>query len=417
MRKTLSTVLAGLALIAGGSARAGMLTVAVPVVPVARGPVVRAINAQLAPLAAALSGPVAQRTWRLTSAFQTRLAPAPDAATPEAFAARSAVASALASPAVELPALTASLRAAGGNKAEKAALSLEKIGRALTAAKPDELGTLTEAAAALVESFDGASAAPGETVDLSLFPANDENGLSSKKADKKLREEVKELAALHNTLASSKNQAVLVVYDAFDAAGKGGTIKHTLTGLNPAYIRVAAFKKPTPEEARQYFLERIKKEVPKSGILGVFDRSHYEDIIVPTVLGTHDVQTIEARYARINAFELELARRGVKLVKIHLRMSKAVQRERFERRIDQPEKNWKFSMFDLDTRKLWDKYEKARSEVFSRTSTWHAPWHLIAADDKPRRNLAAARLLRRTMERMRLSYPLSPELKDVKIPR
>jgi PPK2 family polyphosphate:nucleotide phosphotransferase len=417
MKRLLSTFLAGALLLAEVQAFAQVRVVA-PVVPVARGPVVNAINLQLAPLTAALSGPAASPTLGLTAAFQASVAPAPAvAASPAAFAARSAVVAALASPRTELPALVASLREAGGKKAEKAADSLEKIGAALAAAKPSERKALADEAAALAARFDGAAAAPGEAVDLSLVPTDDEDGLSAKKAGKKLKKEVKGLNALEDVLAAAKTQAVLVVVQGMDTAGKDGVIKHGMTGLNPAFVRVAAFKKPTAEEAAQDFLERIKKEVPKPGVIGVFNRSHYEDIIVPTVWGTHDAKTVEERYARINAFELELARSGVKVVKIFLHVSKDVQRERLQRRIDRPEKNWKFSASDLDTRKRWDDLQKAFGSILARTSTWYAPWSVIPADDKPRRDLAFTRILRKTLQRMGLAYPPSPDLKGVKIPK
>ena len=392
--------------------------VAAPVVPVARGPVVNAINLQLAPLTSALSGPAASPALGLTAAFLATVAPAPTvAATPAAFAARSAVIAALASPKTELPALVASLRQAGGKKAEKAAKSLEKIGAALAAARPGERKALAAEAAALNARFDGATAAPGEAVDLSFVPTNDEDGKSAKKAGKRLKKEVEDLNKLEDILAAAKTQAVLVVIQGMDTAGKDGVIKHGMTGLNPAFVRVTAFKKPTAEEAAQDFLERIKKEVPKPGVIGVFNRSHYEDIIVPTVWGTHPEETVEARYARINAFELELARASVKVIKIFLHVSKDTQRERLQARIDRPEKNWKFSAPDLETRKHWDELQKVFGSILARTSTWHAPWNVIAADDKPRRDLVFARLLRKTLKRMGLVYPPSPDLKGVEIPK
>lgn len=417
MRKIRTSVLAGLLVLSGGISQA-QVRVSAPVVPVARGPVVAAINLQLAPLAAALSGPALSPALGLTAAFQSKVAPAPSvAATPAVFAARSALISALAAPKTELPALAASLREAGGEKAEAAAKSLEKIGRALEAAKPEEREALAAAAASLSARFDGATAAPGEAVDLSIVPTNDEDGKSAKKAGNKLKKEVKDLNALEDILAAAKTQAVLVVIQGMDTAGKDGVIKHGLTGLNPAFVRVAAFKKPTAEEAAQDFLERIKKEVPKPGIIGVFNRSHYEDIIVPSVYGTLDKKTVEERYARINAFELELARSGVKVVKIFLHVSKDVQRERLQNRIDRPEKNWKFSSSDLETRKHWDELQNVFGSILARTSTWHAPWNVIAADDKSRRDLAFTTILRKTLSRMGLAYPSSPDLKGVKIPK
>jgi len=413
MRRSLAAFFAGFFFVAASHAQ---VRVAAPVVPVARGPVVGAINLQLAPLTAALSSP--SPALGLTAALKTSLAPTPvAAATPAEFAARSALIGALAAPKTGIPALAASLREAGGKKAEKAAKSLEKIGRALESASSRELKALQASAQALNARFDGATAAKSEAVDLSVVPTEDEDGKSDKKAARKLKKEVKEVNALEDILAAAKTQAVLVVIQGMDTAGKDGVIKHGMTGLNPAYVRVAAFKKPTAEEAAQDFLERIKKEVPKPGVIGVFNRSHYEDIIVPKVWGTHPAKTVEARYARINAFELELAKQGVKVVKIFLHVSKDVQRERLQARIDRPEKNWKFAAGDLETRKRWSELQKVFGSILARTSTWHAPWNVIAADDKPNRDLAFAKLLRKTLERMGLAYPPSPDLKGVVIPK
>ncbi|MBI4060028.1 MAG: hypothetical protein HY403_01225 [Elusimicrobia bacterium] len=411
MRQMLRPAFAGLLLLWGATSRAQVRA------PVARGSVVHAINLQLAPLTAALSGPSRSPASGLIAAFKAEVAPAPAAAGPAAFAARAALVAALARPDAELPALAAALREAGGKKAEQAAKSIEKIGLALRKAKPEERVTLAALAASLNARFDGASAAPGEAVDLSLIATDDAAGPSAKKAGRRLKKEIKKADELQDILAAAKTQAVLVVIQGMDTAGKDGVIKHGMTGLNPAYVRVASFKKPTPEEAAQDFLVRIKKEVPKPGVIGVFNRSHYEDIIVPTVYGTHDAATIEARYARVNAFELELARAGVKVVKVFLHVSKDVQRERLQRRVDRPDKNWKFAMGDLETRRHWDELQKAFGAVLARTSTWHAPWTVIPADDKPRRDLAFAKLLRRTLQRMGLAYPPSPDLKGVKIPK
>lgn len=415
MRRLLTAFFASFVFVVSAQAQK---IVALPVVPVARGPVVTAINLQLAPMTAALTAPAVSPTLGLTAVFQAQVAPAPAvAATPAVFAARAAIITALANPKTELPALVASLREAGGKKAEKAAKSLEQIGRALKKAKPAERRALADIAASLNARFDGATATPEEAVDLSAIATNDKKGLSPSKAARELNDEIKDLNKLQDMLAAAKTQAVLVVVQGMDTAGKGGVIKHGMTGLNPAYVRVAAFKKPTAEEAAQDFLERIKKETPKPGVIGVFDRSHYEDIIVPTAWGTHPAETIEARYARINAFELELARAGVKVVKIFLHVSKDVQRGRLQRRIDRPEKNWKFAMGDLETRKKWDELQKVFGRILARTSTWYAPWNVIAADDKPRRDLAFAKLLRKTLARMGLAYPVSPELKGIKIPK
>jgi PPK2 family polyphosphate:nucleotide phosphotransferase len=210
---------------------------------------------------------------------------------------------------------------------------------------------------------------------------------------------------------------VLVVLQGMDTAGKDGAIKHGMTGLNPAWTRVSAFKKPTAEEAKQDFLDRIRKEVPKAGIIGVFNRSHYEDIAVPSVYGTHSPEEIAARYAKLVAFERELAERGVKIVKVFLHVSKDVQRARLQRRIDRPDKRWKFAMADLETRKKWDEFQKAYGAILARTSTYWAPWNVIPADDKPSRDRRFARILRKAMQRMGLAYPPAPDLDGIKIPK
>jgi len=413
MRRTLAALLAAFLLVSSSHAQ---MRVVAPVVPVARGPVVAALNVQLAPLTAALTAP--SPALGLKAALNANLAPSPvAAATPADFAARSALITALAAPKTEIPALAASLREAGGKKAEKAAKSLERIGKALEGADKRELAALKASAAALNARFDGATAARDEAVDLSVVPTNDEDGKSAKKAARKLKAEVKQVNELEDILAAAKTQAVLVVIQGMDTAGKDGVIKHGMTGLNPAFVGVSAFKKPTDEEAKQDFLERIKKAVPSPGIIGVFNRSHYEDIIVPTVWKTHSAETVEARYARINAFELDLARRGVKIVKIFLHVSKDVQRQRLQRRIDRVDKNWKFSKSDLETRKRWDDLQKVFGTILARTSTWYAPWTVIPADDKPRRDLAFAKLLRKTLSRMGLAYPESEDLKGVVVPK
>ncbi|UPT75101.1 MAG: hypothetical protein M0D55_05145 [Elusimicrobiota bacterium] len=378
-----------------------------PLVPAFRGPVISELNAQLKPLLAAETMP------QLKAAFATGVVPTPAAATPAAFAARAAIVQAMADPKAALPQIVSSLQAAGGPKAQKAAARLQELGAMLES--PKAAGVIASAAA-LNARFDGATALPGESVDLSRMPTN-ENGPSEKKTLRRLRNEVKEANKLEDMLAAAKTQAVLVVLQGMDTAGKDGAIKHGMTGLNPAWTRVSAFKKPSAEEARQDFLERIRKEAPKPGIIGVFNRSHYEDIAVPTVYGTHSPEEVAARYAKLVAFERELAERGVKVVKIFLHVSKDVQRERLQRRIDRPDKRWKFAMADLETRKKWDEFQKAYGAILARTSTYWAPWNVIPADDKPRRDRAFARLLRKAMQRMGLAYPPAPDRDGIKIPK
>lgn len=410
MRGIIAAALAVLLSLSGAASFAQVARVpaaSMPLVPAFRGPVIVEMNSQLKPLLAAETIP------QLQAAFKASIAPTPAAATPAAFAARAAIVQAMADPKTALPQVVASLQAAGGSKAQKAAARLQELGRMLAAPKADKV---VASAAALNARFDGATALPGESVDLSEMPTDGARG-GEKKTLKRLRREVQEANKLEDVLAAAKTQAVLVVVQGMDTAGKDGVIKHGMTGLNPAWTRVSAFKKPTDEEARQDFLERIRKEVPKAGIIGVFNRSHYEDIAVPVVYGTKTADEIEARYAKLVAFERELAERGVKVVKIFLHVSKDVQRERLQRRIDRPDKRWKFSMADLETRKKWDDFQKAYGAILARTSTYWAPWHVVPADDKPSRDRRFTRILRKAMQRMGLAYPPAPDLDGVKIPK
>lgn len=377
---------------------------AVPAVP--RGAFLGALSLQAQSLSAS---PLA-----LPAAFSAVLAPAPAAATPEAFAARAALTTALAEPKTGLPALIQSVRAAGGEKSEKAAAALESLRRGIKDSPAAERRGLADEAAKLNARFDGASAAPGEAIDFSAVPTV-EGDLGPKAAKRAMKEDRKELRELQEALAASKERAVLVVLQGMDAAGKDGVVKRPLR-LNAAWTKVASFKKPTAEEARQDFLERIKKQVPQKGIIGVFNRSHYEDLVVPKVYGTFSKEEIESRYRRINEFEKELVAQGVLIVKIFLHESKSEQKVRLDARLERPDKRWKFSLADLETRKHWDEFHAAYAEVIARTSTPWAPWRIIGADDKPNRDAKVARVLRKALSRLGLHYPDPPDTKGVTIP-
>lgn len=416
MRKALSTLLA-LALLLPGAASAQVVAAAAsahaPVIPaVPHGAFVSALGTQ----AAALSQAAALTT--LPTAFSQTLAAAPvaSAATPEAFAARSALVTALAAPASAkaVPALAAAVRETGGKHAESAAAAIEELGKAVKSAPAGERRGLASAAAALNARFDGASAAPGEAIAFDAIPTV-EDDRSEKKARQALKEDRREVRELQEALAASKERAVLVVLQGMDAAGKDGVIKRALR-LNPAWTKVASFKKPTAEEAKEDFLARIKRQLPQKGVIGVFNRSHYEDLVVPKVYGTFSKDEVESRYRKINEFEKELVAQGVLIVKIFLHESKDVQKERLQARLDRPEKRWKFSMADLETRKMWDQFHAAYAEVIARTSTPWAPWRVIGADDKPNRDAKVARVLRKALSRLGLRYPDPPDTKGVVIP-
>lgn len=386
--------------------RAAAVAPAVPAVP--HGAYLGALTSQSQALSAS--------ALTLPEAFRATLAVAPAAATPEAFAARSALVSALAAPApaAALPALAAQIRASGGKKAERTAAAVETLHRTIMTAPESERRDLAREAAALNARFDGASAAPGESIDFDAIPTVEESGgrKAARKAMKADRREVRELQA---ALAASKERAVLVVLQGMDAAGKDGVVKRPFR-LNAAWTKVASFKKPTDEEARQDFLDRIKRQLPQKGIIGVFNRSHYEDLVVPKVYGSFTPEEIESRYRRINEFERELVAQGVLIVKIFLHESKDVQKQRLQDRLDRPEKRWKFSLADLETRKRWDAFHKAYAEVIARTSTPWAPWRVVGADDKPARDAKVTRILRKALARLGLHYPDPPDTKGVVIP-
>ncbi|MDE2144126.1 MAG: hypothetical protein KGJ84_17090 [Elusimicrobia bacterium] len=410
MRRYLTAVLAGALLSCPSVLPAQVIARAVPASPVISavpsGAFLSSLTLQAQSLTAA--------PMPLADAFRASLLPAPVAAAPEAFAARAALTAALAAPRTALPALAASVKAAGGRKAEAAAAVLETLGRAVRQAPAAERRDLASETAKLSARFDGASAAPGESVDFAAVPTV-EDGRGAKASKKAMKEDRRRLRVLQEALAASKERAVLVVVQGMDTAGKDGVIKRPLM-LNPTWTKVASFKKPTEEEARQDFLERVKKQLPQKGIIGVFNRSHYEDLVVPKVYGGFSAGEIESRYRRINDFERDLAARGVLIVKIFLHVSKDAQKERLQARLDRPEKRWKFSLADLETRKHWDEFHRAYAEVIARTSTPWAPWRIVGADDKPRRDAKVARILRKALSRLGLRYPDPPHVQGVTIP-
>jgi PPK2 family polyphosphate:nucleotide phosphotransferase len=212
---------------------------------------------------------------------------------------------------------------------------------------------------------------------------------------------------LHEMMFAGKDRSVLLVLQGSDASGKNGTIKHVLRHVNPAGLRVASFEEPTEEERRHHFLWRIREEVPGPGMIGVFNRSHYEDVLVPLAEGSDD--DLDSRFDDIRAFEEELHESGIIVVKCLLHISYDEQRQRFLRRLRREDKRWKFAESDLETRRLWDEYQLAYGEVVARSNWEHAPWYVVPADHKWYRNWAVARLLVDTLEGLNLAYP-QPDL-------
>lgn len=390
--------------------------VAAPVIPVARGPVMQALNAQLAPLALASSAP------ELRAAFRQHVAPAPmgAAATPEAFAARAAITQALAQPRTALPALAASIRAAGGKKAERAAQSLEQVADVLAEASAKERGSVTRSAGALLARFDGASAAPDEAVDLSAIPTEEHRPGRKKTARRQAREDEKLRALQEKLFAQAKHsespRSLAVWVQAIDTAGKDGVVKHGLK-VNPAWASVTSFGKPTDAEAAEHYSARIERAMPKDGHIGVHVRTIYEDIIVPALFGLLPQAELAKRFGEILRFEREQALKGRALHKVFLTLSKKAQRERLQDRVDDPAKRWKYDARDLETRARWQDIQRIYATLLARTSTVYAPWNVIGADDKPARNLAFTKGVRKRLQRMKPRYPERPELGGVKIPK
>jgi PPK2 family polyphosphate:nucleotide phosphotransferase len=213
------------------------------------------------------------------------------------------------------------------------------------------------------------------------------------------------LADAQELFYASQKKALLIVLQGMDTAGKDGTIRHIFTGVNPQGCDVAAFKVPTILEARHDFLWRCHLQVPARGMIGIFNRSHYEDVLSPVV---H--QVITHKQARqhiddINEFESMLADNDVVILKFFLHISKQEQKSRLQARIDAKDKHWKLSESDFAERKFWDKYAAAYEEIFSKTSTKHAPWFIIPSDHKWFRNLAVSRIVLDAMQGMKLKYP------------
>ncbi len=198
---------------------------------------------------------------------------------------------------------------------------------------------------------------------------------------------------------------VLLVLQAMDTAGKGGIVSHVVGAVDPNGIHYKAFKKPTAEELEHDFLWRVEKEVPGPGQLGVFDRSHYEDVLIGRVRSLAPADEIESRYGIINDFERRLVDEGTTIVKVMLHLSKDEQRKRLAERLERPDKHWKYTPSDVSERQLWDDYQRAYQIVFDRTSTHVAPWYVVPADKKWYARIAVQHLLIDALERFDLDWP------------
>jgi PPK2 family polyphosphate:nucleotide phosphotransferase len=242
--------------------------------------------------------------------------------------------------------------------------------------------------------LDGLRVQPGTGADLSERNPASRLGLGEK-ADGQARsaELLDELDDLHDRLWAEARRSVVLVLQGMDASGKDGTIRRVLTGLNPQGCSVVNFKAPTTLDLAHDYLWRIHANTPARGILGVWNRSHYEDVVTARIIGVIDERQTRRRYRQIRNFERMLAQEGVTMVKVFLHLSKEEQRARLQARIDDPEKNWKFRRADLDTRSQWDEYQTLYDAAISATSTSWAPWYVVPADHKWVRDVAVASLL------------------------
>jgi len=252
---------------------------------------------------------------------------------------------------------------------------------------------------------------PGQKVDLSKWDPNDTSNFKGGKQEG-LEEVVKlnaQLEELQEVLYAEHSHKVLIVLQAMDTGGKDGVIRRVFDGVNPQGVRVASFKVPTDEELDHDYLWRVHKVVPGRGEMVIFNRSHYEDVLVVRVHGIVPPEVWKKRYEQINAFESHLAENGTTILKFFLHIDRDEQKERLQARLDDPTKRWKFRLGDLEERKLWREYAQAYEDALSRTSTDQAPWYIIPANHKWYRDLVIASVLAETLRNLDMKYPKPEE--------
>ncbi|MEJ7838064.1 MAG: polyphosphate kinase 2 family protein [Thermomicrobiales bacterium] len=250
---------------------------------------------------------------------------------------------------------------------------------------------------------------PGSKVNLGRIDPDSTGSLGTKEAARaeldRLRERIDELQV---RLYAERRQSLLIVLQATDTGGKDGAIKRVFKGVNAQGLRVHSFKQPTGEELEHDFLRRIHKATPGKGMIGVFNRSHYEDVLVVRVHGIAPKTVWSPRFAAINAFERTLSQHGTRIIKFFLHISKEEQKERLQARLDDPTKIWKFNSGDLDDRARWDDYQTAFQDALSKCSTELAPWYVIPSNRKWARDVAITQIVAQTLEEMNPQFP-SPE--------
>ena len=262
----------------------------------------------------------------------------------------------------------------------------------------------------------------GIEIDLDKWPTNVAK-LYRSKTDyhEMLDDHVGRLSAQQELLYASNRHAVLIIFQAMDAAGKDGAIKHVMSGVNPQGCQVFSFKHPSGEELQHDFLWRTTRHLPERGRIGIFNRSYYEEVIIvrvhPDLLGSEglvdrppdDRKVWQSRYRSILGLERHLHDNGTRVIKFFLHLSKEEQRRRFLQRIDRPEKNWKFSQADIEERAFWPQYMDAYEKCLSATSTHESPWYIVPADDKHNTWLIVSEIILETLQNLKMSYPMPSE--------
>jgi PPK2 family polyphosphate:nucleotide phosphotransferase len=262
----------------------------------------------------------------------------------------------------------------------------------------------------------------GDKVKLKEWPTTVKPVYKSKEQYQEILEEhVGQLSARQRLLYASNRYALLLIFQAMDAAGKDGAIRHVMSGVNPQGCQVFSFKHPSAVELQHDFLWRAAESLPERGRIGIFNRSYYEDVLIvrvhPDILHSQNIplelldeETIwEERFRSIVNLENHLYHNGTRIIKFFLHLSKEEQRKRFLQRIDEPEKNWKFSMADIEERKFWKQYMEAYEKCLSATSTGNAPWYVIPADDKLNARLIISSIILETLKKLKMSYPAMDE--------
>jgi PPK2 family polyphosphate:nucleotide phosphotransferase len=251
---------------------------------------------------------------------------------------------------------------------------------------------------------------PNQKIKLAEIDPEDIGEFTDKnKAKKLLDKNIAQMVELQNVLYAEGKHALLIILQAMDAGGKDGTIRSIMSGVNPQGVQVTSFKAPTPEDLAHDFLWRVHKAVPPRGMIGIFNRSHYEDVLIVRVRNLVPKQMWQKRFEHINHFEQLLVDSGVTILKFYLHISKKEQKERLQARISEPNKRWKFNPSDLDTRTQWNDYMQAFEDVFEKCSPKDAPWYIVPANKKWYRNLVISETIVETLKGLDMQYPAPVE--------